>query len=76
MFIYFEDNAGVIVNNKGEMKGAWVVLSVIKSDVTFQGRPLLDRSPKNALTSGLESPAPPTPSSKVRPLFHKGAGLK
>jgi large subunit ribosomal protein L23e len=21
-FIYFEDNAGVIVNNKGEMKGA------------------------------------------------------
>ena len=22
-FIYFEDNAGVIVNPKGEMKGAW-----------------------------------------------------
>lgn len=21
MFLYFEDNAGVIVNNKGEMKG-------------------------------------------------------
>ena len=23
MFIYFEDNAGVIVNDKGEMKGEW-----------------------------------------------------
>ena len=23
LFIYFEDNAGVIVNNKGEMKGAY-----------------------------------------------------
>jgi large subunit ribosomal protein L23e len=22
-FIYFEDNAGVIVNPKGEMKGGW-----------------------------------------------------
>ena len=22
-YIYFEDNAGVIVNTKGEMKGAW-----------------------------------------------------
>uniref|UniRef100_A0A4W2HB30 Large ribosomal subunit protein uL14 n=1 Tax=Bos indicus x Bos taurus TaxID=30522 RepID=A0A4W2HB30_BOBOX len=23
VFLYFEDNAGVIVNNKGEMKGSW-----------------------------------------------------
>lgn len=23
-YIYFEDNAGVIVNTKGEMKGGWV----------------------------------------------------
>lgn len=23
-FIYFEDNAGVVVNVKGEMKGGWV----------------------------------------------------
>lgn len=23
VFLYFEDNAGVIVNNKGEMKGTW-----------------------------------------------------
>lgn len=26
VFIYFEDNAGVIVNNKGEMKGLYSVL--------------------------------------------------
>lgn len=25
VFIYFEDNAGVIVNNKGEMKGGYLV---------------------------------------------------
>ena len=29
-FIYFEDNAGVIVNNKGEMKGTTVVGPVAK----------------------------------------------
>ena len=23
IFVYFEDNAGVIVNDKGEMKGSW-----------------------------------------------------
>lgn len=27
VFIYFEDNAGVIVNNKGEMKGNILVAS-------------------------------------------------
>lgn len=26
VFIYFEDNAGVIVNNKGEMKGIQILL--------------------------------------------------
>jgi len=26
LFIYFEDNAGVIVNNKGEMKGVYSLL--------------------------------------------------
>eukprot|EP01086_Lenisia_limosa_P008262 TRINITY_DN292_c0_g1_i2.p1 TRINITY_DN292_c0_g1~~TRINITY_DN292_c0_g1_i2.p1 ORF type:complete len:141 (+),score=24.03 TRINITY_DN292_c0_g1_i2:39-461(+) len=30
MFIYFEDNAGVIVNNKGEMKGSAVSGPVAK----------------------------------------------
>lgn len=31
VFLYFEDNAGVIVNNKGEMKGGfvWVLLLVL-----------------------------------------------
>ena len=29
-FIYFEDNAGVIVNNKGEMKGSAVAGPVAK----------------------------------------------
>ena len=27
VFIYFEDNAGVIVNNKGEMKGKLLTLA-------------------------------------------------
>ena len=30
VFIYFEDNAGVIVNNKGEMKGSAVSGPVAK----------------------------------------------
>lgn len=30
LFIYFEDNAGVIVNNKGEMKGSAVAGPVAK----------------------------------------------
>jgi len=29
VFIYFEDNAGVIVNNKGEMKGVSCVRTVL-----------------------------------------------
>lgn len=28
-FLYFEDNAGVIVNNKGEMKGKLLMLMVM-----------------------------------------------
>ena len=35
-FIYFEDNAGVIVNPKGEMKGASCVLTGLKSCTTYQ----------------------------------------
>jgi large subunit ribosomal protein L23e len=30
IFIYFEDNAGVIVNNKGEMKGSAITGPVAK----------------------------------------------
>ena len=35
-FIYFEDNAGVIVNPKGEMKGESCVLTVLSSCATCQ----------------------------------------
>uniref|UniRef100_A0A8C6W7U7 Large ribosomal subunit protein uL14 n=1 Tax=Nannospalax galili TaxID=1026970 RepID=A0A8C6W7U7_NANGA len=30
VFLYFEDNAGVIVNNKGEMKGSAITGTVAK----------------------------------------------
>jgi len=30
VFIYFEDNAGVIVNNKGEMKGDNFLLLILE----------------------------------------------
>lgn len=30
MFVYFEDNAGVIVNDKGEMKGSAITGPVAK----------------------------------------------
>lgn len=33
-FIYFEDNAGVIVNNKGEMKG--IILCILNSHYVSQ----------------------------------------
>merc|ERR1711985_25608 len=35
VFIYFEDNAGVIVNEKGEMKGSAVTGPVAKECVEF-----------------------------------------
>lgn len=36
LFIYFEDNAGVIVNNKGEMKGAvFIILSQLVISFAF-----------------------------------------
>ena len=34
-FIYFEDNAGVIVNNKGEMKGK-LAFQIIRASDFFQ----------------------------------------
>ena len=34
VFLYFEDNAGVIVNNKGEMKGNWQIFQCLES-ITF-----------------------------------------
>jgi len=44
VFLYFEDNAGVIVNNKGEMKGSAVTGPV--------GKECADLWPKIASTSG------------------------
>merc|ERR1712198_190305 len=43
VFIYFEDNAGVIVNNKGEMKG-----SAINGPVTKECAELWPRIASNA----------------------------
>jgi len=35
VFLYFEDNAGVIVNNKGEMKGNWYIITIFTSTITY-----------------------------------------
>jgi large subunit ribosomal protein L23e len=35
VFLYFEDNAGVIVNPKGEMKGSAITGPVAKECVSF-----------------------------------------
>ncbi|XP_023982433.1 60S ribosomal protein L23-like [Physeter macrocephalus] len=43
VFLYFEDNAGVIVNNKGEMKG-----SAITGPVAKEGADLWPRTASNA----------------------------
>ena len=50
-FIYFEDNAGVIVNNKGEMKGSAITGPVAKEcafDIhlqAFEGLTLAEKVP-------------------------------
>jgi len=44
IFIYFEDNAGVIVNNKGEMKGSAITGPV--------GKECADLWPRIASNSG------------------------
>ena len=35
VFLYFEDNAGVIVNNKGEMKGGFVYMYTLNSIIVL-----------------------------------------
>ncbi|KAL9661481.1 hypothetical protein QQ045_026305 [Rhodiola kirilowii] len=55
VFMYFEDNAGVIVNPKGEMK---------ESAIT------LDLSGNSVLICGQESPALPMPLCNLH-LYHK-----
>lgn len=46
MFLYFEDNVGVTVNNKGEMKGSAVTGSVAK-----EGADVWPRTSSNAGSS-------------------------
>jgi hypothetical protein len=64
VFIYFEDNAGVIVNPKGELKGAFVRFTdcllfgcdLTRGFVSFaQALPSLVPSLRNALTCGRAS---------------------
>lgn len=44
VFLYFEDNAGVIVNPKGEMKGSAITGPVAKECVRLSSRLLRDCS--------------------------------
>lgn len=53
VFIYFEDNAGVIVNPKGEMKGKFFPFQILLQN-GFQDRQLQDLWRKNALICGPE----------------------
>lgn len=78
-YIYFEDNAGVIVNPKGEMKGEhsakfftshpdaysvlWVALNMLMFVV--QVPPSLAPWPRSAPTCGPVLPLLPTPLCKV-----------
>ncbi|ELK35050.1 60S ribosomal protein L23, partial [Myotis davidii] len=38
VFLYFEDNAGVTVNNKGEMKGSAITGPVVKERADLWSR--------------------------------------
>ncbi len=66
VFLYFEDNAGVIVNPKGEMKG-----SAITGPCVFPCLPILGivlihaASRRSAPTSGPVSPRTPVPSCNL-----------
>ena len=42
VFLYFEDNAGVIVNPKGEMKGSAITGPVAKECVCFRHLQIVD----------------------------------
>lgn len=53
MFYYFEDNAGVIVNLKGEMKGSAITGPVgIIIIIKYKGKEAADVWPKIASASG------------------------
>lgn len=57
VFLYFEDNAGVIVNPKGEMKGSAITGPVAKECVCI----ICERRANNRLTSGRVLPPTPVP---------------
>jgi hypothetical protein len=76
LVIYFEDNAGVIVNPKGDLKGARASnglkvslpcfgSSLLQGAFVLQDPPLLDQSPKNVLRSGHVSHLRQTASFKA-----------
>jgi large subunit ribosomal protein L23e len=63
MFLYFEDNAGVIVNPKGEMKGSAITGPVGKEAAELwpvRDIPHLD-TPGTPKTNTYSSVSPPTP---------------
>jgi large subunit ribosomal protein L23e len=67
VFLYFEDNAGVIVNPKGEMKGSAITGPVAKEaaelwPVRIQESP---RENKSVLTTSSVSPPTPVSSCEV-----------
>lgn len=64
VFLYFEDNAGVIVNPKGEMKGSAITGPVAKECVRIWRVPC--RILIYRLTSGRVSPRTPAPWFKLR----------
>lgn len=72
VFLYFEDNAGVICNPKGEMKGKPNAFSNSRETnlrlirvCMLQDRVLLDLLQRSAPTCGPVSPRTPLPSSKL-----------
>jgi large subunit ribosomal protein L23e len=68
VFLYFEDNAGVIVNPKGEMKGSAITGPVAKEAAElWPVRCVASKERKSLLTS--PSVSPPTPVSSCKESF-------
>lgn len=67
VFIYFEDNGGVIVNNKGEMKGEYarLYLPVVYAYLSMLCTIQIDYSPSPRVEGGI-STVHKTPTSSAR----------
>lgn len=70
VFLYFEDNAGVIVNPKGEMKGSAITGPVGKEaaelwPVSLESKTKIQENESLGLTKG-NSVSPPTPVSSCK----------